>query len=205
MTRAAETGQPYCTPLDPPPVELDLPFDGSTTLAVKPPRNREEGPHSGPELSSPASTVAEEKAPYGQGVKIDANTPTPEQLHDLVDTIREHPDLSHLPPEYRGGADKPALGQEGGSPPEETLFPDNEVETKNVIPSIKEAALALHACVPDDEKVEREKLLLDAAWELGHTKLTKKVRRTLNKALNTEKNAGRLKTDWQLVWKPRKR
>jgi hypothetical protein len=53
--------------------------------------------------------------------------------------------------------------------------------------------------------VQREKLLLEAARELGHTKLTKKVSRSLNKALNVEHNKRRLKTDWQLVWKPRKK
>jgi hypothetical protein len=89
--------------------------------------------------------------------------------------------------------------------PEETLFPESEVETKNSIPSIEEAALVLHACVPDGEKVQRDTLLLDAARELGHTKLTRKVRRALNKALNVENNAGRLKTDWERVWKPRKK
>jgi len=41
---------------------------------------------------------------------------------------------------------------------------------------LEEAALALHACVPDSEKVEREALLADAARELGYPKLTKKVR-----------------------------
>jgi hypothetical protein len=90
-------------------------------------------------------------------------------------------------------------------PGEATLFPENEVETKNTIPSIEEAALALHACVPNGEKVQREKLLLDAARELGDPKLTRKVRRALNKALNAEKNAGRLKTDWERVWRPKQR
>ena len=45
-------------------------------------------------------------------------------------------------------------GRELPHPPEEALFPENEVETKNTIPSIAEAALALHACVPDGEKVQ---------------------------------------------------
>jgi ATP-dependent helicase YprA (DUF1998 family) len=91
------------------------------------------------------------------------------------------------------------------TPPETTLFPENEVETKHTIPSIEEAALALHACVPEGEKVQREKLLLDAARELGHTKLTKKVRSSLNQALNVEHNKKRLKTDWKVVWKPKRK
>jgi hypothetical protein len=70
--------------------------------------------------------------------------------------------------------------------------------------SLDEAALALRACVPDGEKVEREALLADAARELGYPNLTKKVRRALNKALNVENNAGRLRTDWERVWRPRR-
>jgi hypothetical protein len=42
-----------------------------------------------------------------------------------------------------------------------------------------------------------------AAREFGYPKLTKKVRRTLNKALSAEKNAGSLRTDWERVWKPK--
>jgi hypothetical protein len=142
---------------------------------------------------------------YSAGVKKNADYPTPEQPQNLTDTTPEPEDSSQPPPEHRGDADEPTPEQMSDTPPEVTLFPDNEVETRNTIPSIEEAALALHACVPDGEKVQREKLLLDAALELGHTKLTKKVRRCLNKALNAEHNKRRLKTDWQLVWKPRKK
>ena len=84
--------------------------------------------------------------------------------------------------------------------PQDALFERPAPETL----SLDDAALALHACVPDGEKVEREALLLDAAREFGYPKLTRKVRRTLNKALNAEHNAGRLRTDWERVWKPRK-
>ena len=59
---------------------------------------------------------------------------------------------------------------------------------------------ALHACIADGERVERDKLLVDAARELGYANLTKKVRSTLNKALNAENKAGRLRTDWEHVW-----
>jgi len=48
-------------------------------------------------------------------------------------------------------------------------------------------------------------LLVDAARELGHSRLTRKVKTALNKALNAEHNAGRLKTDWRLVWRPKKK
>ena len=33
---------------------------------------------------------------------------------------------------------------------------------------------------------------------------TRKVRCALNKALSTENNAGRLRTDWERVWRPRR-
>lgn len=71
--------------------------------------------------------------------------------------------------------------------------------------SSDDVVLALHACIPDGERVERDKLFMDAARKLGYPKLTKKVRRTLNKALNAENNSGRLKTDWEYVWKPGER
>ena len=87
------------------------------------------------------------------------------------------------------------------SEPQDALFERPAPETL----SLGDAATALHARVPDGEKVERQALLADAARELGHTKLTKKVRRALNQALNTEKNAGRLKTDWERVWRPREK
>ncbi len=202
ITRAAKTGQPYQTLLDPPPAELDL--AASEPATVTPLRPREERPYFRPEESQPASIAAEKRAPYGEGIKKDPTSPTPDQPQYPADTTPEPEDPSQPPPEHRDGSDEPAPEQSPDAPPDATLFPDNEVETKNTIPSIEEAALALHACVPDGEKVQRERLLLDAARELGHTKLTKKVRRSLNKALKAEHNKKRLKTDWQLVWKPRK-
>jgi hypothetical protein len=200
MARAAETDQPYQTLVDPPPAELNL--AASASASVTPLRPREEHPYLRTEESRPASIAAEEKASYGAGIKKD---PTPEQPKNHPDATPEFQDSSQPSPEHPDVADEPAPDQRSDTLPDATLFPDNEVETKNTLPSTEEAALALHACVPDGEKVQRERLLLDAARELGHTKLTKKVRRSLNKALNAEHNKKRLKTDWQLVWKPRKR
>jgi hypothetical protein len=71
-------------------------------------------------------------------------------------------------------------------------------------PSSDDVVLALRTRIPDGERIERDKLFMDAARELGYPKLTKKVRRTLNKALNAENKAGRLKTDWEHVWMPSK-
>ena len=61
------------------------------------------------------------------------------------------------------------------------------------------ALRALRVCIPGGERVEREKLLMDAARELGHPNLTKKGRRNLNKALNAENKAGHLRTDKEHV------
>jgi len=72
-------------------------------------------------------------------------------------------------------------------------------------PSSEDVVLALHTCIPDGERVERDKPFLDAARELGHPKLTKKVRRSLNQALNAENKTGNLRTDWEHVWMPRKK
>jgi hypothetical protein len=183
---------------------LDLPSGEPATSVVTPLRPPEKRPDLRPEESQPASIAAEEKAPYGAGTKKATTNPTPDQPQHLTDTTSEPKDSTQPSPEHRRDAEEPVPDQSSNTASAETLFPDNEVETKNTIPSIEEAALALHACVPDGEKVEREKLLLDAARELGHTKLTKKVRRALNKGLNAEHNKKRLKTDWQLVWKPKR-
>ncbi len=71
-------------------------------------------------------------------------------------------------------------------------------------PNPEDVVRALRASIPEGERVERDKLLLSAARELGYPKLTKKARRILNKALNAENTAGRLRTDWQHVWIPSK-
>ncbi len=72
-------------------------------------------------------------------------------------------------------------------------------------PDSDDIVRALHACIPSDgEQVGRDKLFMDAARGLGYPKLTKEVRRTLNKTLHAENNAGRLRTDWDRVWKPKK-
>ena len=104
------------------------------------------------------------------------------------------------------------------SPAEKTSFPNGAEQpqpTRDPIddpgapppeaPNPYDAVLALNACVPDGQKIQRDALLQDAARELGYTKLTRKVKTALNKALNTEHNKDRLKTDWEKVWKPRKK
>lgn len=72
-------------------------------------------------------------------------------------------------------------------------------------PNLYDAALAFNACVSDGQKVQKDALLVDAARKLAHPGLARKVKTALNEALNAEHNAGRLKTDWQRVWKPKKK
>jgi hypothetical protein len=205
MAHAADTGEPYQTPLHPPPEDLDLSSGEPPLSTVTPLHPREMRRDLQPDESRSASIAAEEKTPYGEGIKKDAKEQPPDQFQDLAETTPEPEASSQPSPEHRGDANEPTPDQSSETLPDVTLFPDNEVETKDTIPSIEEAALALHACVPDGEKVQRERLLLDAALELGHTKLTKKVRRSLNKALNVEHNKKRLKTDWKVVWKPKRK
>ena len=87
------------------------------------------------------------------------------------------------------------------------VYPGNDSPGSSVaeVPTPRDAALALGSCLPDGEKVLREKLLADAAAELGYSGLPRKVRRALNRALNAEHNADRLHTDWERVWRPKKR
>jgi len=60
----------------------------------------------------------------------------------------------------------------------------------------------LHSCVPNDGPVSREEVLHDVARKLGFAKLGHNIRSTINRTIGAEVRAGRLKTDWQKVWKP---
>ncbi len=168
------------------------------------------------------SRPEEQPASYGADVgpsvhervtRIAAKHSDSEQTEELAGEITENGNLSQLPPEHQGDATEPAVPEEAHltndaphvRPPSDSKD-DAPLEPPMIeVPNLSEAALALTACLPEGEKVERERLLSDAARELGHPKLTKRVRRTLNKALNAEHNAGRLRTDWQRVWKPKKK
>ncbi len=196
MARAASgaTGQPYRTPLDPPPVDLK----GDRPATVTPLRPRKERPEPRPGKAPPAAIAAEERRRYEPRTRTDAPTDTHPQGEDSPDLVPERQEDNAAHAARPAGKDqtKPAGDLTG------------EIATQSPAPQApnpNEATLTLHACLPDGEKVERDALLADAARELGHPKLTKKVRRALNKALNTEHNAGRLKTDWKLVWKSKKR
>jgi hypothetical protein len=216
MAEAAETGGAYQTPLDPLPVDLGTSEDGSNTATrplargehpaiVKALNNRQESPND-------ADRKLEKKWDE-RGVRLSRSGIDRTQAEELAEKILRNADFSQLPPEHRGDATdstEPVGDASSGAASQPTLagysedsLADNLVDAA---PTLRDAALALHACgVPDVEKVARERLLLDAARELGYTKLTRKVRRVLNKALNAENNAGRLRTDWERVWRPRQR
>ena len=194
MARAAETDQPYQTPLDPPPVDLDLPASEPATVTPLRPRTQ-------PEPSPPQEIAAEDRGDYSTPTQQEAGDPDRDQTEALADAILKNADFSQLPPEHRG-AHQPTLAEEQ----QPNLLGESDAGTSAErptpeVPNPYEATLALNTCLPDGEKVEHGVLLQDAARELGHQKLTRKVRSVLNKALNAEHNAGRLKTDWKLVWK----
>ncbi len=63
----------------------------------------------------------------------------------------------------------------------------------------------LHQCMPERGPVDREKLLHAAAHRLGFEKLTRRLRSRLNKTISADAQAGRLRTDWERVWKQDKK
>ena len=216
MSRAADTGQPYRTPHDPPPVELAAGADEAVPATVTPLRPQDgrgderrdrrsslrQAPVLQPGEAPPAQIAADENRSHEYGVRVDAHDPAPERPAPTVDASPDEAVPSQPPPERRGVATEPAV-PDGSHPPAKPREPITKPIPE--APNPYDAALALGACLPDGEKVDREALLADAARELGHPTLTKKVRRVLNKSLNVERNAGRLKTDWEKVWRPKMR
>jgi hypothetical protein len=193
MAKAAETGVPYETPLDPPLVDLG-PEQPTTVASLQPLSERRtpvKPPEARPEEPPDLDRAAEEGRVY-----------TAQPRTRRGQESEEWPDSTELTLEPEAGHQDRAPRQETSSEPENATH-DGHVTPE--APNPYHATLALHACVSDDEKVEREALLHDAARELGYPKLTKKVRRALNTALNAEKNADRLRTDWERVWRPRKK
>lgn len=165
------------------------------------PRPRDERPDERrDEQPLPAEIAAEEKRRYDATPRRQDENPAPTKTEAPVDAILQNADFTQPPPEHQndGGPARPEErqptlpGQARPDPPAPEA------------PNPYDAALALNACLPDGQKVPKDTLLQDAARELGHPKLARKVKTALNKALNTEHNAGRLKTDWKLVWRPKK-
>jgi hypothetical protein len=168
------------------------------TGTVTPLRSQDERPASmkppelEPEEPSTVDWAAEERFTYAPQLP-DSSHPQPEEGANGV-----------AEPSPREGASLPTDTPKCHAPSESEDAAHNGHATP-AAPNLYDAALALNACIPDGEKVERDLLLTDAARELGYPNLTRKVRRVLNQALNVEHSAGRLKTDWQRVWRPRKK
>jgi hypothetical protein len=193
MAQAAETGETYRTRLNPPPVNLGSGRTGTVAPLHRQDERRAHMKHSEPETEeSPAfDTAAEEKfthAPYPPESAI----PQLEESANGVDTPT---------PREGSGYTSDVLERLARSEHDEAASDGHAIPDA---PNPHDATLALHACVPDGEKVERDALLADAARKLGYPNLTRNVRRALNKALSTENNAGRLRTDWERVWRPRR-
>ncbi len=162
------------------------------------PRPRDERPDV---RTQPAEIAAEERRRYDATPRRQDENPVPTKTEAPVDAILQNADFTQPPPEHQndGGPARPEERQPTLPGQAHPGRPAPEA------PNPYDAALALNACLPDGQKVPKDTLLQDAARELGHPKLTRKVKTALNKALNAEHNAGRLKTDWKLVWKPRKK
>jgi very-short-patch-repair endonuclease len=61
---------------------------------------------------------------------------------------------------------------------------------------------ALEAYLPLRGTIDREVLLRKAAHHLGFSKIGRKIRTRLNRAIGAEVRAGRVQSAWQLVWRP---
>jgi len=142
-----------------------------------------------PRETPPIPLAAEGRSGYASPTRHHPNS------EEGTDSVPQPPQAEET--SSPNGVEQPQPPRDPGDDPAENPPPE--------APNPYGAALALNACVPDGQKVPKDALLQNAARELGHPKLTRKVKTALNKALNTEHNAGRLKTDWKLVWKPKKK
>jgi len=164
MARAAQTGQPYQTPLDPPPVDLATGEPRPATVTPLRPRT-EPRPETAPSLPQ----AAEDRDEYAPEPPDRRAAQPEEQTNGATDTAPPEPSPSLGKQPQPPGFQSPSSGQP---------------------PNLYEAALALNALIPDGERVQRDDLFADAARELGHKKLNRRVRRSLNKALRAEMAAG---------------
>lgn len=87
-------------------------------------------------------------------------------------------------------------------PARETLFTRNAEVATNIRDLPKDDVReALHSCIPPHGPVPREDLLHEVAKKLGYAKVGRNIRSTINRMIGVEVRAGRLKTDWEKVWK----
>ena len=62
-----------------------------------------------------------------------------------------------------------------------------------------ELQAAIHQSIPESGSVDRDEFLRVVTSTIGFSKLGKRIRSRINKALNAEVRAGRLKTDWKQI------
>lgn len=67
-----------------------------------------------------------------------------------------------------------------------------------------ELSNVLQQCVPERGSIDRQELLQAAARRLGFEKLNRRLRSRLNKTISADNQAGRLRTDWERVWRPKR-
>ena len=97
MARAAETGQPYRTPLDPPPVSLDLDIPAGEPATVTPLR-----PRTAPEPSPPQEIAAEDRGDYTANPQQEAQDTDQTRPEPPEDTTPNNTDLSQPPAQTPG-------------------------------------------------------------------------------------------------------
>jgi len=88
-------------------------------------------------------------------------------------------------------------------PVRENLFTQSREPLANIqnLPQ-DQVRTALHSCVPTTSPILREELLHEVARKLGFAKLGRNIRSRINRTIGAEVRAGRLRTDWEKVWKP---
>ncbi len=180
--------------------------DGEITASETPPQpatitrlhlRREDDRPSEPPAASAAESPGDYEAPATEQKRSGAPDPSEDEprtvpvAREPENPIPESAESLNLPPEHQDDE----TGHTGEPVQEEQEKPATGG------PNLYETALVLHACIPNGERVHCDDLFADAARELGHKKVNRKVRRSLNKALRAEMAAGRLETDWDEVWK----
>ena len=66
---------------------------------------------------------------------------------------------------------------------------------------LTELRAAIHQSIPETGSVDRDEFLRVVTSAIGFSKLGKRIRSRINKAIAAEVRAGRLQTDWKRVWK----
>ena len=200
MSEAIASGQPYQSLLDPLPVDLDLPAGEPRHRHTPPPAHR----------SGAISTAGDRRRKEGRlrraPRKRSPKIPT-KHVQSLQKTLPpNNTDPSQPPPKHRGS---PQLTLSDDRQP--NLLDKNDAgpladRQAPEIPNLYEAAPRPPRLSP---RRPESRARAPARRRRPPSSATRsspaKSAAPSNKALNAEHNAGRLKTDWKLVWKPRKK